>query len=309
MSAFNMLLLAPQVSYATVEQRSMEDIFEPAYGVFYRGWTNYLLGRKLMLFPASQRDTVELALFQQNCKEIMLALSNQESPYLESYSRACWPADMVVAMASVKMHSILLDPYYEEEIKNWVQKVRGKTDALGLIPHSSKWESGETLEPSRGSSQSLILNFLIEIDEQFAKEQFEIYKGNFLDHRLGLPGIREYPENVDGFGDIDSGPVIWGIGGAASVVGQRTMAMFGEPTTAVGIRNSIETFGFGISVKGRKRYLLGKLPIADAFIAWSNSIEAYENNRLSSERNWRFQFQMISLILILIGSFLVLRIW
>lgn len=39
-------------------------------------------------------------------------------------------------------------------------------------------------------------------------------------------------------------------------------------------------------------YLAGVLPIADAFIAWSNSLEATQ--ALQEETNWRIPFQLIS---------------
>ncbi|MFK7923760.1 MAG: hypothetical protein AB8H47_17505 [Bacteroidia bacterium] len=291
--------------------RVFEPNLDPAFGVFYKGWTNYLLGRKLKLIPAVQRDSIELLRFRSTTEEIVSALTSQESPFLESYSRLCWPADMVVAMASVSLSSRLGERSYEKEIANWLEEVKAKTDSLGLIPHSSEWGSGLPREPARGSSQSLILVFLFEIDEAFAREQFAIYKQNFLDYRFGLPGLREYPEGMDQdlVGDIDSGPVIWGIGGAASLVGQKTMAIYGESAVAIGIRNSIETFGLGNSRKGKKSYLMGKLPIADAFIAWSNSSEAYEEDRLTSKKLWRMKIQLISICIVLLGGFIVFRIW
>lgn len=282
---------------------------EPSYGIFYRGWTNYYLGRKLIVTDVSRRDSTEIMLFRNNCREIISALSKQESPFLQSYSESCWPADMVVAMASVKLHTELVDSSYERKLKIWIQKVKEKTDSLGLIPHSSEWKSGEPLENSRGSSQSLILNFLIEIDPTFAREQFKIYKNYFLDDRLGLPGIREYPKGVKKSGDIDSGPVLWGIGAAATLVGQRTMYLFGEQSIAIGIRNSIETFGFANTHDGKKSYLLGKYPMADVFIAWSNSVEVIHERRLYAAQNWRLKFQMISCVVLLLGGMVVVRIF
>ncbi|MEL7530879.1 MAG: hypothetical protein AAFN10_06210 [Bacteroidota bacterium] len=304
-----------EINWALTELNSAEGkrVFNPnlspAYGIFYQGWTNYLLGRKLALLPPAKRDSSEIRQFQNSCEAILAALANQKSPYLESYSRSCWPADMVVAMASVALSAKIGQTSYETEITDWLDKVKQQPDSLGLIPHSVEWKSGKVREAARGNSQSLILNFLIEIEEEFARSQFEIYKEQFLDYRLFLPGIREHSQGVDHNGDVDSGPVIWGIGGAASLVGQRTMGVYGENAVAIGLRNSIETFGLGTTIKGEKSYLMGKLPIADAFIAWSNSIEAYEKNRLSTPKKWRFKIQLASLIVILLGGFLVFRIW
>ena len=93
--------------------------------------------------------------------------------------------------------------------------------------------------------------------------------------------------------------MIFGIGGAASIVGQRVMYRFGEMEVYEGLRNSIEGFGAAYTSDSKKRYVFGQLPIADAFICWSNAIE---NRSLDHKdvSNWRLNFQLISLILIVI---------
>ena len=281
---------------------------KPSYGIFYRGWSNYVLGRKIQSIPETDRDTTELNLFHHNCASIVDALQKQESPFLESYYQACWPADMMAGMASIAIHEEIFPGEYRQAIRNWLDKVESQTDASGLIPHSCDCESGVPIESARGSSQSLILNFLIDIDATYAKSKFDIYKERFLDYRIGLPGVREYPEGYRGNGDIDSGPVIWEIGGAASIVGQRTMAIYGEDDVAIGLRNSIEAFGMGKTIGRKKNYLFGALPIADAFIAWSNAIEAQKSNRLIANKNWRLKIQLLSLLLLILGGLIMLRL-
>lgn len=281
---------------------------EPTYGIFYRGWSNYVLGRKLKLLPKATWDSLEVQQFQKNCADIVDALKNGNSPFLESYAHACWPADMVVAMASVAICEDLFPGTYQTAIKEWIIAIKAKTDGLGLLPHSSMPENGAVLEPARGSSQSLMLNFLLEIDPDFARAQFEIYKAHFLDARLGLPGIREYPKGTTGGEDFDSGPVIWDIGGAASIVGRRTMFLYGEHQIATGLRNSIETFGMGKTRQGKKNYLFGDLPTADGFIAWSNSVEVCKTQIKSPNGGWRLKIQLISLALFILGGFAIFKL-
>jgi len=271
-----------------------------AYGAFYRGWSNYLRGKYLELLPGMIVDTVQARIFQENCVQIAKAVAESKTPFLESYIYAAWPADMVVLMASLAQHDRLFMSQYGLLMQDWVKQVDKRSDQLGLIPHSVHPYSGKVLEAARGSSQSLILNFLIEIDSTYARRHFERYKKAFLARRTGLPGIRESPKGTLGFGDVDSGPVIFGIGGAASIVGQRTMALYGEADVAIGLRNSIEAFGLGWHWGNEKRYLFGALPIADAFIAWSNSVEASKEQRLVGKRNWRWSFQL-SLVVVLAG--------
>jgi hypothetical protein len=269
-----------------------------AHGTFYRGWSNYLRGKYLELLPDLMEDTTEVQIFLGNCAQIASVVTESKTPFLESYVYASWPADMVVLMASMAQHDRLFRPQYGSVVKNWLRQVDKRTDDLGLIPHSVHPYTGKVLEAARGSSQSLILNFLIEIDSTYARRHFEQYKKAFLTRRMGLPGIREYPKGTLGFGDVDSGPVIFGIGGAASIVGQRTMALYGEADVAIGLRNSIEAFGLGWHWGKKKRYLFGTLPIADAFISWSNSVEASKEERLLGKRNWRWSFQLALVVVL-----------
>lgn len=269
-----------------------------AYGAFYVGWTNYLLGAYLSIQNPSDRDPIEISTFQITCDQIKFALDSSYSPFLESYQSAAWPADMTVCMASLALHDKNFAPKYPSVLKQWIVDVEERTDQYGLIPHAANPIDGTPLESARGSSQSLMLNFLIEIDSTYARSKFPIYDSLFLDKRVGLPGIGEYPECSKGDGDIDSGPVIWNIGAAASIVGQRTMAKYGYEEIAIGIRNSIEAFGFSIELGEEKLYLFGTLPIADAFIAWSNSIEPNKKAALISNDNWRIEFHLYSFICI-----------
>lgn len=150
-----------------------------------------------------------------------------------------------------------------------------------------------------------MLNFLLEIDKEFAMAQFERYQNQFLDTRFGLPGIREYPKGTSGLADVDSGPILLDIGGAASLVGQRTMARYAAIKTAIGLRNSIESFGLAYAKNGYKKYVLGREPIADAFIAWANVINLQKVEK--EVGNWRWAFQLLSLGILLFLSIVIVN--
>ena len=279
---------------------------EPKYGIFYAGWTNYLLAKKLHAIPNYNRDSSDIQLFEQNCDEIYQAFHQKDMPYLESYKGLSWPADNIVAVASLALHDKILKPKYQDFIKAWIEKIQHYLDKDGLIPHKVDYKTGVTLEAAKGSSQSLLLCFLHDIDTTFARQQFTIYKKLFVDYRFGLPGIREHKKGVSADGDIDSGPVILDIGGSASVVGLKTMSIYNETELMVGLRNSIEAFGMAYTTKNSpnsfhnydsKKYLFGQIPIADCFIAWS-STSAYSADE-SKLGNWRWKFQLISLSILL----------
>jgi hypothetical protein len=270
----------------------------PQRGVFYVGWKNYLLGKRLLLQPPSKRSAKQSKQFKEQCDSIYAAYQATDKTYLESYKKLAWPADNVVAVASLSLMNQLDSPIYKPFVDNWILGVQQKLDtATGLIPHEINFETQTVFEGAKGSSQSLMLNFLIEIDSIFAQAQFEKYRAQFLDQRFGLPGVREYPKGAEGNADVDSGPVLLSIGGSASLVGQRTMALYDNIETAIGLRNCIESFGVAYTTDNQKIYVLGLEPIADAFIAWSNVVPIQKAEKQVG--NWRWTFQLLSLMVLL----------
>lgn len=241
------------------------------YGIFYQGWLNYTRAAYLAALPTPATDSVQLERFQVSCSKIAESLERHHTPFLFSYHGGCWPADNVVALASLAAHDHLLEPQFTATREAWLERIRTKLDTNGLVPHSVDLTYGNALQTARGSSQSLMQAFWPQIDTAFARQQYAIYERKFQDSKFGLPGIREYTKGNFGFGDVDSGPVLLGIGGAASVVGMGSAARYADQALHTGLRNSIEGFAAAFCWRGRKRYLGGKIPMADAFIAWSHS--------------------------------------
>ncbi len=268
------------------------------YGAFYTGWNNYLLAKKLLLQDGDQLDSIQVKQFQVQCEQLAAGIQAEASPFPESYQHQAWPCDAIVGVASLALHDELFDPLYEEVIAQWVERAQAATDTFGLLPHSVHADSGNALENSRGCSQGLALNFLLDIDPVFARQQFEIYKSEFLDYRFGLPGIREYRKGETGPGDIDSGPIFLNMGGSATIAGLRTMIDFKEYEVAVAMRNTIEALTVPLEDDHSKKYLLGKLPIADLFIVWAHSKESVARNAIIANKDWRSTFQLYSLCLI-----------
>jgi hypothetical protein len=255
-----------------------EDLPLP-FGAFYCGWNNYLLGRKLSLELPGARSESEVSLFTQQCDKIAYAI--EESVYPVSYSGGAWPADVMVAVASLQLHDNLFEKVYQDVITRWLTKVKNNLDSNGLIPHSVHPVDGRPNETARGSSQCLMLILLKDIDPEFAMQQFLLFKGHFVDDRFGLTGIYEYPKGESGTGDVDSGPVILGFGGAATIVGMRTLSTF-DDHDGDRIMSLVGSLGFPITTEGRKTYFFGQLPMADAFIAWSHGGTRIDKPRVAS---------------------------
>jgi hypothetical protein len=263
-------------------------------GAFYKGWSSYLMGRRLQM--TGEYETVLAQQFKINCDAISQAIGETDDPFLESYNGAAWPADNVVCLAALSLHDRIFTPKYTAVIANWMNRIKTHLDTkTGLIPHSFSLFDDKGIEV-RGSSQSLMLSFLPRIDPVFARNQYKIYKKWFVQNKLGLPAVREYPIGTEGGGDVDSGPVIWDVGGSASIVGIRAAAENHDFGLVKNLRNSIETFALATNFSGKKRHFFGALPMIDAFVAWANAENQPWLEQQSGGIAWFFH--LISLLII-----------
>lgn len=299
-----------QYAYEQIDSEYAKSIFslslEPDYGIFYRGWKNYLLAK--IVAAKDNIDSTNIIHFTTQCDEIAKAFENSKTPYLESYTNSTWPADAFLAVASLKLYDKHITERYKSVIDNWIEKVKSQLDPKTLlIPHSTVAHTGETIEGARGSSLSLMLRLLAEIDSKFAYKQFQIYNENFQITRFGIPAIREYPKGSNGKGDIDSGPVIFDVGFAGTIVAIGTYKIFGEYQTANTLSSTMEAFGFSQTSQKEKKYIFGQLAIADVFICWSKvSAENTEITDLQGKNNFSQGSKLLFHIYSGIGIFLLM---
>ncbi|MCE7991871.1 MAG: hypothetical protein HEP71_07820 [Roseivirga sp.] len=294
-------------AYQSVDSGTGQGVFQkslsPEYGIYYSGWRNYLLA-KLLSIPGDHKEITRYkSLFKRRCDEIAQAFRKHKSPYLSSYSDQSWPADSFLAIASLAIHDQLFGPVYKNDIADWLQKVKQRLDSdTNMLAHKTHPESGSVLETPRGGSMALMLRLLAEIDTELARSQYALFKQHFVSTALGLPMVREYPKGSFGLGDIDSGPVILGTGFAGTIVSIGTFKVFGEAERAHRQYSTVTAFGLARTDEVAKSYLLGMLPMADAFIAWSRTaptlIDSEEPDNSGSL--WRFSFHLKSLLILIL---------
>jgi hypothetical protein len=244
----------------------------PPYGVFYNGWTNGLRGGILKLQPSDTHDPEEVTAFEETTAALAAAFNASDTPFLQAYLGQAWPVDSTVAVASLHLHDVLFPPLYSETIQRWLSAAKAHPDpATGLLPHRVDAVTGAMLEGARASSQSVISRFLPEIDPVWGRDQYRRFRDTFVTTIGGIPGVLEYPVGVNGFGDVDSGPLLAGVSLSATVVTvasarvERDAALY-EPLLDVG-----EVLGLPVTLGDSKRYAFGALPVGDAFLAWAKS--------------------------------------
>jgi hypothetical protein len=247
---------------------------DPPYGVFYVGWSTWLRGGILQLEAPAKPDPALLARFDADCAALAAAFDRSSTPFLSAYPGQAWPVDSVVAIAALRLHDTILLPRYDKLIDHWIADAKERLDPpTGLLPHRVDPPTGNVIDGARGSSQSLIARFLAEIDGAWGAQQYAAFREQFVDTPLGVPGIREYPLGSEGRGDVDSGPLIFGLSASATAVTLGAALLHDDHALTAPIIHVAEATGFPISWNGSKHYLSGALPVADAFLLWSKTAQ------------------------------------
>jgi hypothetical protein len=280
---------------------------DPPLGVFYIGWSNWLRGGVLALQPSSNRRDEELLRFEDECAALAAAFARSPTPFLQSYHALAWPVDSIVAVAALRLHDKLLPARYGPTIERWLEEAQKRLDPVtGLIPHRVDHRTGQPLETARGSSQSIIVRFLGEIDPIWGGEQYRLFRQEFVATRLAIPGVREHPKGISGSGDIDSGPLLFGISLSASTVTLGAALMQQDRALADPLLHASEATGFPMQWSSKKSYLFGLLPVGDAFLAWSKTARSWIAAQPQSDLPqvvswwWRLPMHALSLMLLVI---------
>ncbi len=134
--------------------------------------------------------------------------------------RLRWPADQTVTLASLARYDAAHGTaLLQQPLDAWRAVMEKHLDAKTGLPVSEVTGMGPGATYPRGCAQSYITRYLRESDPELAAKWWAAYREHFLVRIGAVVGFREWPRGVERKGDVDSGPIILGIGTAASALG------------------------------------------------------------------------------------------
>ncbi len=180
---------------------------------------------------------------------------------IETYPAETYVPDNFVAIAGLS----LLD------------RCRGESNFRDTIARFLEVMRRERLDPKtgvlvfapgqmgRGSGAAWMAYFLTFIDEDFARAQTSALFRQFgVELPFGGFAIREWPRGVDRGGDVDSGPLVFGLSPAATGFALAGAAHFSNTERLKALLIPAEAVGTTIGL-GHRRYLLAPL-VGDAIV-------------------------------------------
>lgn len=151
-----------------------------------------------------------------------LAQELRDAPFhvVDDYPGECYPTDVIWATAAIGR----VDGLSREERTRVGQLVMASmagplADKLGLPAMRVDARTGEQQQASRGCSNSGLLSFAYEVSPELASRWYSSYEAHFWKRTPWVSGFREHPLGTKRFSDVDSGPILFDIGTAASLFG------------------------------------------------------------------------------------------
>jgi hypothetical protein len=194
-------------------------------------------------------------------KKLADELSSAPLHLRDDYPGECYPNDILWAVAAIQRAAMLEGTNHHELAKSLMATFDGPIKAKeGLPAFMADAVNGTIVQPARGCGNSGILLFASELDSGIARTWYDAYDRNYWTNNPWFSGFRELPHGANHtFSDVDSGPVVWGVGSVASAFGIGAAKANGRldhavPLTLEAVAASWPT-PFGFLVPG----LMGKL--------------------------------------------------
>ena len=115
--------------------------------------------------------------------------------------------------------------------------------------------------PVKGSYSALNCYYLTLLDEEFAKEQYDRLKDNYL-KKFPFTGFKEYNNRYCLFGvDIDAGPIIFNLSPSGTAFATGSVTYFNDSKLRRKLLKTAEIAGTTISCRGKRHYLLADVAL------------------------------------------------
>lgn len=169
---------------------------------------------------------------------VATALANgfqkSDQAILRSYKDMWWISDNCPVLSALHRYGALFKRDATKVTGRFVQSVKAHylDKQTGLIATYVDADAKRINQGPRGISVMYALHFLRDFDPAFAEDQYARAKQHFVRSVLGLAAVREFPEGSKEKGDVDSGPVLLGLGPSASGFGLAAAAVMGDAMLA-----------------------------------------------------------------------------
>ncbi|MBH24279.1 MAG: hypothetical protein CMH57_07495 [Myxococcales bacterium] len=222
----------------------------------YLGYLNVALSMHRTHAPTSR-----FAALNDQLTGALAARLRDEPPWaLATYPGEMYPADVSTVVASIALYDDATGADHAATLTPWVRRLllAARDPDTGLLAQSLHPPTGRVVDGPRASGTAFVAYFLAFADVEASRGLWEALKAHCYGTTLGFGGIDEYPPGASGgFGDVDSGPVVFGVGTSATGFAIAAARIHGDGEAYRALARTANLFGAPHQREGRRRFLMG----------------------------------------------------
>lgn len=209
-------LIADPVSGTWVQQKWGPGYLEKE-NVFYR----MLVMLGLNSYANITGDRQYAALVEKHAIGLRRELASAPYHVLDDYPGECYPSDVLWATAAIARVAAVPQQERDQLSYDVMSTLAGTlSDQDGLPPMLVDSRKGTVTQGARGCSTSGLLSFAYELDPRTAEDWYARYEEHYWESGHFVVGFREHVRGSEkSFSDVDSGPIVFGVGTVASLFG------------------------------------------------------------------------------------------
>jgi hypothetical protein len=198
-----------------------------------------------------------------------LARRFQAAPHqiIETYPDEAYPVDNASGLASLLLHQRITGTDHSAALAGTLECFRTgwRDPRTGLLLQAIDHRSGQPTDHGRASGTALAAYFLAMAEPNLARPLFESLRTHLTGSILGFGYANEYAAGEHGFGDIDSGPLIFGMSPSGTGFAIATARAFGDRALYVSLARTAYLMGAPVA-SGDDRFFITGGPLGNAIM-------------------------------------------
>ncbi len=230
----------------------------------YLGYLNLVLGLHRSVVPESRYADLN------NRITAALVRRLRAAPHggLETYPEELYPLDNAAVLGSILLHQRLTGTDHRDVTEPMLARYRQawRDPNSGLLYQALSHRSGQPVDYPRASGTALAAMLLSYGDRAIARTLYQSVRDHCHDSLLGFGYINEYAHgSPHGSGDVDSGPLIFGISPSASGFMLASARMFGDRDEFISLYRTAHLVGTPTTRGDRRLFITGG-PLGNALL-------------------------------------------
>ncbi|MFO0663026.1 MAG: hypothetical protein U0174_03695 [Polyangiaceae bacterium] len=210
-------------------------------------------------------EHADAQLFDQVIETLLRRAKKRPVLLLDSYPGETYPVDNAVFIGALGLHAKATGASHEPFFEKWEALARSQwiEQRTGLLYQAVDGVNGAKRDVARGSGTAAAAYYLSFARPNLSRDLWNALRTNLYREVLGFGLVREFVGG--GKGDVDSGPVIFGLGVSATGFALGAARAHGDEHVFSSLYASAHLVGLPVDGTGSRNFVSGG-PIGDAIL-------------------------------------------